>query len=316
MFTGFPGIQQLNDTRNDCFKTSHNWDNLEGDLAPSTAKMIGNWLGQKCLTVISVPANMIGVGIGIAGLIGSACTLGAFKVAVYMFSFGNYKLTFPTGCSWFEEGALHSVVHLASTAGELGYDTYCLGLWVGEQLYFGAPLNVIFENIGMFFSFARNRIKNGLDKAMEGEGDYHYTGESPHAIRPLTDATKASRVDWNAQERSLENIVDHTLLSIPNIPINAAAALCSGAAAVILGTAFVGKAGLYAATNINIPLPTYACQVSETAYVAGMNVLADVGSDVADVFIVGYKISRAVGINYLAGKVMNAVKYVPEALFD
>ncbi len=327
-FQGFPGLHQINVARGNCFKQSHHSQITKGAA-------FANWLGHKALTVVSLPANTVGAGVGSLGAIVTGCTLGALKVSIYAVTLGNVKPSFPSGFFWNAERGFNAGAHVAVNLGELLYDagnTVYLGYrairWVAQKLHLEGLFTAIFRQLSEAFKFITNeivapvfrfvgrRIEKGFEKAAQAEGNFNFKGETPALLKPLDDLAKDNRIDFSANDRPLINIFKHYLFSIPNIPVNVAAAVGAGAASVVLGTAFVSKAALYATTNIDIPVPTFAGQALDATLATTRNVGVDVGTNIGDGFVLLYKTANALGINRVVATAIQIIMYIPEAILS
>jgi hypothetical protein len=325
---GFPVLEELNQARSELFDTSHKKKEQQ-------AVKFTSWLGHKALTVVSLPANLAGVGLGAAGMAVTASTLGVLKVAIYAMSLGNVKPSFPTGFIWSAERGINAGAHFAMNLGEVIYDagnTVYLGYrfirWVGEKLHIERFIAEIFRKLGELFEyigeqllapalrFVARRLEKGFEKAVEREGNFKFSGATPSLICPLDDLTKKNRIDWNEENRPLSKIFHHYVLSAFNIPVNAVTAACAGGASVILSSAFTAKVILYATTNINIPLPTFAGQALDATFATTRNAVVDAGTDVADSFVLLYKASSALGITRVVATALQVLRYIPEAIFS
>jgi hypothetical protein len=325
-FRGFPGLEQLNKARNELWYASHG----ESDVGIR----FGSWLGHKTLTVITLPANVAGVTIGIAGMIGTACTLGTLKVGIFAATLGNVRPDFSIGFIWCLERTVHSIIHLGLNLGELAYDAgnavylgYRLIRWIGDKLHLGPLFNEIFRELGRLFDyvalhilkpalhFVAKRLDSGIKKAIADEENVTLRGGTPSFIKPLDDWTKENRID-GSQDRSWTKIFKHYCFSVANIPVNAVVASAAGGAAAISSAAFVGKVILYATTSINIPVPTFAGQMIVTTYAATSNVAADIATNIGDVFVVIYKTACALRINRVMATALDVLLYIPVAVLS
>ncbi len=286
---GFSQIEQLNKMQRGLYTSSHH-DNH------NIFKKTGFWLGHKAVSVITIPAN---AAVSVASATGAAlsgCILGAIKVAIFAGSLGSWKPTFSTGVPWFCNRIINSGNNLCATVVEI--------VWDGISL----PWNIL--------SFTFERLKKGLDKAEETELGYEASFETPAFIRPLNNIAKENRINFDMEERSFKEIAVHTAISFINIPVNAIAAIVSGIATIILLTAFEGKVLLYAATNININVPTFFRPAFGVACSTTGNVCLDTGTTVADIFVSIYKISKAIRIAPVLTTALRVVCYIPEAIFS
>lgn len=315
--SGLVGIEQLDTLRNELFKISHN----RNAYYPITHEQVACWLGHKLLTIISVPANIVEAGICTTGCLASACTLGALKVAIFAITLGNIKPHFSTGCLWLGERACHGFFDIALNIGELVYDAgdllyqgYRLSRWVAGILHLGNLFHTIFEKLGQVFTFIAERIQQGLDKAVEVEDDLLF--EVPYPFSVLNDLTQKHRIDFESNNRSLEDIFKHYILSVANIPLNTIIATGAAGLSIALSTAFVGKVILYATTNINISVSTYAGRTLGVVGATSSNAVVDITHDIADSFVLLYKISHALGITRVVTTALRVVEYIPEAIFS
>jgi hypothetical protein len=325
---GFPVLEYLNEARSSVFNASHD------NQGPSLEKF-ASWMTHKALTVISLPANLAAVGLAGGGMVVAAGTLGVFKVAVFAATLGHKKLDIPTGFIWCAERGINAGAHFAINLGELIYDAgnavylgYRLIRWIGHKLNLDDFFKEIFNKLGQLFEyigreiieptfrFVATRLKKGVEKAAEDEGDFKFSGETPALIRPLDNLTKKNRIDWQSNDRYWNTIFKHYFLSFANIPANGLTAMVAGGASIILSSAFVAKVVLYAATNINIPVPTYAGQAINATYASTRNIFADVGTDVCDGFVLIYKTSNAIGISRVVATALQVLLYIPEAIFS
>ncbi len=318
---GVPGLQDLNWARFNLWKTSHNWDAKEYEPEPSIPLKIGSWIGHKIVTVITLPVNVVSVGICATGMVLSACTLGAFKVAVFAITLGK-KLTYPTGCLTFGKWMLHSIVHIALNTGELVFDVldpiYQVGRavkWVAVKLHIDHIIKEVFIHIADFFAFVAEKIAKGWRKAYEAEEAFRFDDDTPIPIRKLNEITKDCRIDLNQEERPLGDILKHYVLSVFNIPLNATAALCSFVASLVLSSIYLVKVGVQATTDLNIAIPTGAGQAIATTFETTRNTFVDLGVDISDVFILMYKTSKALGIYKVMVTTIKVIRFIPEALF-
>lgn len=278
--TGFPGLEELNMGRVNLFDASH------GD--GSAMHNLGCWLGHKVITLVDLPANVIGVGVGIAGMIVTASTVGVIKVAFFAVTLGN-KLPFPTGFQWCWDRTVDAGYHFARNIGELLYDV----------------ANLIYRFV--------ERIIIGFEKGIEGEpqkiGSFSFS-------QPLEALTNENRIDLSMSDRSFTAIGKHYLYSVANIPVNAVIALVSAVCTAVLLTAFFGKSLFYSATNLQIPFPTY---VFEAIYMTGISinsVILDIATNVADVAVLIYKISEVLHLTHVLATARDVVFYIPEAMFS
>lgn len=280
---GLPIIFELDKYRKTLYHTSH-------DDVTDTVKQISCWFGHKVFTVITVPANVLEIGLSLTGAVASSCTVGVFKIAVFAFTLGNYKIEHPTGFTWFGERVVHGIREITINIGELIYDV----------------ANIVYRIL--------ERIVKGIAKAAEAEEIPTYEIQAP--LNLVEDATAPHRIDFNSEERSLQSIFDHYLLSCINIPLNATIAVGGAGIATIFSAIFISKAALYATTNINVPIPTCAGQALFTTIAATDYVVRDVVTDLADVPVLLYKVSTTLKIYDIIVSPLRVIMYIPEALFS
>ena len=310
-------IEDLNATRETFFQESHNFN---GHLN-TTGERVGWWLGHKFISMILLPANILEAAVCLVACGLSACTLGALKVTIFAVTLGNIKPNFSTGYIWFSDHLLQGVVNVCRNVGELGYDVgdavyqgYRLCRWVAENLHLGNLFTTIFNEINRVFAYVAGRLEKGINQAASVEKSINF--ETPYPLSVLNDLTQKHRVDISSQDRHVEDIFKHYLLSVPNISLNAITSIGAAAASIGLGTIFTAKVILYATTNIDIPIPTYAAQPIGMGISTLSNVILDVGNNIADMFVLIYKIAEALGITQVVATALKVVLYIPEAIFS
>ncbi len=308
---GLPVIHDLNNFRDTLFQNS----------GFDTPGQVTDFLGHKAISVILIPANLLGTGIGITAMTASACTIGALKVAIFAVSLGNKKWHVDTGFIKSAGWAAHSFIELGLNTlellldiGKVNYQVFRLVRFTARTLRLEGLFTRITNQAKQVFQFIDERLTKGATIAYKDEPNNPYTGKTPSLLAPLNAATQKVRPDYREDNRLWSQIFQHTLLSAANIPVNAAAALCSTIATTILGTFFITKIALYAATNIHIPIPTFAAHTLNTAYVCTENAAIDSASVIGDGFISIYKVSDALGIVQVVIKAMDVLRYIPEAL--
>lgn len=327
MSVGFPVLEQLDHLRYTLYITSHEDKPL--------VTTVPAWLGHKALTAVCLPCNIVAMGVGLTGMLATASTLGTLKVAIYAGTAGYVKPSFSIGFLWLGERTALAGIDCGANLGEIVYDAadllyqgYRLVRWIAEKIHLSdflaralRAIGECFEFIGRVilyptFNFIGKRISAGVKKANEAEVDFIWTGEPPALIKPLNDITQKNRVDWDSPERPLGTIMKHYVFSVPNIPLNAVIAACSGIASVILSSAYVAKVTLYAATNINIPLPTFAAHAYHATVSTAYHALTDIGTDVGDVFILIYKAACTLRLNRIMATALDVLLYIPRAVFS
>lgn len=294
------------------------------------------WTQHKVVSVASLATNAVALGIGTAGAITCACTLGVTKAALFALSAGFYKPEWPAGVVWFGErtfnAAYQSTLNLTEIIWDVGHliylaveKTFQAVRWVGRQLHLeGLALRVIIQigrglqwvarKVWAVVEFVLERVAKGWEKASAAESS---AGDStPLGLRSLNDLTKSLRI-WEAHgDRSVGQMLAHTALSVANIPLNFAAGVCSAATATVLSTLFAAKVGLYAATNINIPVPTGANHAINWSLGSAWNVTADTISVAGDAFLTLYKVGAALRLGRVMATAGEILLFIPRAIFS
>src|SRR5947209_8522346 len=111
--------------------------------------------------------------------------------------------------------------------------------------------------------------------------------------------TATHRIDFSQNERYTEDVLKHYAFSIINIPANLLSGCVIGVASVILTAAYVTKALIYAATNIDIPVPTLAGRAWGFTTQSFGNAAVDILNCAADVFVVIYRIAALLRLDNL-----------------
>lgn len=307
------GITAVARKRDDLWNNSHKKD------APISEK-IAPWLGHKLVCTVALPLNLLEMGLCAAACGASACTLGTLKVAIYAGSLGNIKPSFSTGCQYLAKKSAQGLFLSVMTVGQLTYDVadlvyqgYRMSRWVAGKLHITHIFNAIFEQLGKMFTTLAINVGKGIDKASKEERSLRATLLPP--FDRVNNSTNEYRIDLTAKDRKLKDIFKHYLLSIVNIPGNACLGVGAAAASVVLSTAFVAKVILYTTTNVTIPIPTHANQALNQTGKAISNISKDIGTNIADLFVVTYKISAALRINKVAASALQVILYIPEAIF-
>lgn len=319
MAEGFPVVHELNDIRFQLFEDSTRY-------GATTTSKVCSWLGHKAVTVIALPVNIAAIGASLAGTALSACTLGAFKVAVFACTLGGLKLEFSTGCLYLLECGFHSTVAVAMNVGEVlvsAADLIENGIeqgrrfvvWIGEITGLEYIVGRIFERITAFFYFIGERISQGFEKAAQMEPNDSFAA-LPEPLHFLNHRLSGSWDDLHGNEPSLGWMAQHAVVSTIALPINGVAAIVGIAAAILSSTAFVTKAILYAATNINVPIPTYAGRMIGVTCISIYECGKDVGALIGDGGLLLYKTSRALGITRVAVLAFEILAYIPKAIFS
>lgn len=287
-------FKEISITRNELFKTSHNWDGIPDiDVnCPSTAKKISCWIGHKMMTVISIPSNIIEIGIGAIGF-SAGIVLGTIKITIFACSLLQVKPEFSTGLERSSKIIGAGVGDMICNFGEVLYDAGNIPIVIIKRLWKG-------------FIVAKNR-----------ENGHEFMMETPWPINLLDNMTATHRIDSLENERHMENVLKHYAFSIINIPANILSGCVMGVTSVALSIAFSAKVIIYAATNIEIPIPTLAGRVWGFTAQSLQNASVDILHGGADIFVVMYRIAALLRFDALLRDLeigaMRVIRYIPEA---
>jgi hypothetical protein len=309
---GFAIVTPLNKWRASCFEAEHDRTKPFTDRAT-------NWFAHKALSVVSLPANTLAAGIGCAGMLASACTLGAFKVLVFAGSLGHIKPEFSTGFIWCAERTYTSLANAVITVGELLYDVANLGYQAYLQVkwvFLALKLDRIAQLVKEALIFVGNRIEAGIEISLKDEEPYMDKDfQLPAPIHALNEATER-RSCFTDTNQPLSNWFAHKLLSVVNIPLNAAIAVTSTALCIAGIVATCAKSLLYAATNIHVGIPTgvaYTGIMAAHSYTNVFRNTAEVGVDMA---VMVYRIADLLRITRVIATIADVIAYVPRAVFS
>jgi hypothetical protein len=308
----FPVVGDLNVYRYRAFQASHDIEIAEPKPMP---EKIASWLGHKAVSVICIPANCLAVSLGIAGMTLTAATLGAAKVATFALTLGAIKPEFSIGFLWLGERSITSIIELLSNAGELIYDTADLGYqgykgvrWVLSAL----KLDYISTKLRQMCEIVLDRVAVGLENARNDEKTFLYKDLFPSPIKALDDATHEQ--SCLRDDQSMERWFAHKLLSVVNIPANAALFVASSIGGFLGVAALTTKVALFAITNIQIRLPIGYSAVADVALSSGSNVLRNGFEVVLDVGLPVYKMAEALHLTKVAATVRDLVVYTFSAI--
>ncbi len=312
MNVGFPIQHELNECREQLYKAYHDGDR------PIVEK-IAPFIGHKIVTPLSLIINPTLTGVGLAGMVTTTCTLGAFKVVVFVASLGNIEPQFPTGFTWFAKHTEHSFYHTFANTGEILFDAidlFDLGKrtihYLGKQLHLETIVEKVITFIKDVSIFIDNRLSKGFEKAAEAEPEIHLgKRKTPFFLESLYNSAEKFRGDHSASA-----IFNHTIYSIVNIPLNAATCVVSTVATIALGTLFIGKALIYAGTNLNIGVPTGAGHSLNAAWATLANTVTDSGLVSINAVVTLYKTADAVGVVKAIATIGEILIRIPFILFS
>lgn len=290
---GFCGIQEVNQARVFCYRQAFNLDanGRKNGNKPVTFGRIGYWAAFKGLSVVSIPANIAGVGAGCIGMVATAVVVGGLKIAIYAVT-GN-KPQFSSGFPECKDRTQHSLGHIK---------------------------NVLSEQVSEWMEltcFIAGRIFLGLNVAVKGEANFRYSQlKVPFPVNILDRMTAAYRIDWLDSDRSFKQIAMHATLSAINIPANMAAAACSAIAFAFFTSAMSAKAAIYAGTGLEIPVTTFAAKSFAISLRAGGNVYTDARDCAYDVAAALRNVAQAFKVTNVLDKIHQLWIYIPKAMFE
>ena len=301
----------------------------------TTNEKIDSWIAHKFWVTISFPANLLAAGIGSLSAITGASTIGAFKVAVFAITLGNVTPRISTGVLWNGQRVIAAVGGIASTVGELCSDiqsfaSKCVEFVqtairaIGLQALLEKiqdvciqVLEFIGRHLSKVFNFIGERFKKGFKEAIDSETNYQLGDKDLPVIDEINrQREKFSNYPDSINHRSFKHIAIHTTLSILTLPVNALALACSTAVSCILAGAFFSKILLFAATNINIPIPTLVTIPFEASLRVAGHLLKNIYVSLLDVPITLYKVSELTGIYRVMVTIKDVVAYIPRAIFE
>ena len=319
-------INTLNDYRDTLFNKSQN--------DPALNVQFTNWLGHKVVTLITIPVNLT-LFTGSLTLCALSCvTIGTAKFATNFFTLGSVKLPISTGFETLMKSAGTGFWGLGVSLGELTYDTFNLAFqsyrfahYAIKELHLEGIISVIVKKVAEavkfcfrkmidILDFGFTRICKGFSKASESENSVENFDQNLFfPLSAINCCASKHRINIKVEERKVSKVLKHYIWSIPTIICNTPLAAISACAFAILGSVFTLKAAVYALTNINIAIPTYANKAFAVAAYAGFNVASDLIVDVADVFVLSYKAIDSLGIMTAAQTVFKCLAYAKEAFF-
>jgi hypothetical protein len=286
---GFPGLHQLNAKRDKFFTKSMACDkSWNSSNKPISFERVGCFIGHKFLTVVCVPANIIGAGVGIIGMYPVAWLVTAVKVA-YKAITGN-EAQFSSGRNYFEACTKNSLGHLSQNLKEPIYE-------LGRAVFF------VFERLS----------KGWVTAAARDVANEDMCNKTPYPISILNDWTSKSRINWEQKDRPLKEMGIHALSSLINVPVNTVAAACAFIASGIFASIFAVKVVICAMTDFDIPVPTYTQKSFNATIVMGNNVRLDLIDDAYDAAAALKMAAQALKINNLLAKVKELWDYIPRA---
>lgn len=312
---GFPVLGNMNSFRTNLFQKSHNnFQRYDSPYQAPMASRVGCWFLHKAVSVISLPANAVAAGVGLAGMTATGCTLGAFKVAVYALSLGNIKLTFPIGFLWLGQRTISSMCNVLSTIGELGFDALDLGYqgYRGVRYVLTAlKMDHLMKYVNQALEFAGTRIMKGIDKSVSDEQALD-VADLPAVLKDLQQATEKRSCFNENQDGAM--FVEHKLLSIVNISLQSTVAVASGVACGVALVASAAKAALYAATNIHVGIPTGVSYMGRISLLSGINAAQNCTELVADAAISLYRVADALHVVKAIVAARDVITFIPRAI--
>lgn len=313
VFQGLPIQHELNLRREQASKDTY-------DDKKSIGARVAHFVIHKEFAVFCIFANVAGTGIGATG-VGCSIALAVPKIVIFVGSAGHVKPTYSTGFLYSGEVTLSSITNIFCEIFEIAYDggyiIYKCGEgvhWTAKRLGFEGTLKRIAKETFRLMEEGARRVGRGAERAASHEPSY--TSGSPVIVAWINDPTQSMRIDFSGEERSIVDIFGHTLFSVGNIPVNTFACVASGIIAVPLSACFILKVGVNSITNLDTPLPTYAGAAWVTCGKTGFNVVADAGTAIADVGILGWKGARALYIDRVAMSTFQALAWCLSAIIS
>lgn len=252
-------------------------------------KELGYWFAHKGFSVLSMPVNLSAAALGTLIALGSACTLGVAKIAYFAFTgaHSRNKLNIETRSRQMLVGAGVSLFHVVKNGGEL----------------LASPF------------FILNRLWKGLENSADQEPEF--PDQESFLVKWIEEPTKQTRIVYG-EERSVKKVFRHYFHSMVNIPTHALNVVASGVATVALGSFFVLKSVLYAATKVNVPLATRFHWTLGSSAVSLGHIIEDITTAVEDVFVLLYHtadfINNVFKIGNIAKGVWRLLMYIPSAV--
>lgn len=349
-FEGLPLSGHIAIARKSCFAETYE---VHEDHQNSPQQKVAFWFLHKGLTTISIPANALAIACASIFIPTSALTLGTVKVIVFAASLGNARLNVSTGINYAFKGVFETIGDLGRIGSELVFDSYFITRMTIKFLRIDVIVKKLFKMIkkGIIYTAKKIRwfilatkldkavkivlkkLKDGLVLLAKGldfiigriQQGARVTNErekpwaqlsTPLFLQFIHKPTKASRINFQVQERPWNKIFKHSLLSVPSIILNGLTAAGCVIAVPALTTAYLGKILLYASTNIEIPCKTYVDRPYKILTATVRNVVVDTANDTADSAIILYKCVDALGITKAAATAVEVALYIPKAIFS
>lgn len=252
--SGFPIVNEINQYRVNFYEKNYRDTSIEVDtLSSATA-----WFSHKIITVISLPANVVAVAVGMAGM-GVSCLLAAFKISVWFFS--GHVCHFSAKFWYFVDATLDSFYHILKNVQEVAF----------EYLY---------------------RLFNSSEVVFPEE----YRNDEPMKTLPGVEYLNNKRLALRAEERSLAVWFEHKALSILCLPLNLGAAALSGAGAIVTSALVIAKVVLYVLTGIQIKYPTGCQYLTKAAIYSTFHIIRNVGEISFDAILIVGDVANLLGL--------------------
>lgn len=256
----FPVIQDINDSRELCFDINYDHpDILHADVPLSNS--IAACIGHKVLSIISIPANMIGITVASVGIMGS-CLLAAAKISVFILSGQRWNVN--TGYRYF------------STAGKASF--YQLFKTIGENLF-----EYYFRIISAFDAVVYPTDRN--NNVIEWK------------TLPPVDLLNRTRNSLRQGEGSVKKWILHKFISVINIPANVVSSVIS-TFGICLGAALVtSKVAIYLFLGLQIQTSTGLEYFFKSFAVANAELLKNIGELGKDSIMLAADIANLLGFH-------------------
>lgn len=255
----FPGIQDINDARKYCFNLNYDHPDIANANIP-IPNALAAYGAHKVLSLISVPANIIGISFAAFGALGS-CFLAAIKISVFILSGQRWNM--PTNFQYYKNAGKASFYQLFKIVGENLFEYYYRTMSAFDEVI--APRNqesIVTEWKTLPLVEELNRTRNSL---VEGE-------------------------------RTVKKWFLHKLISIINIPANVASSMIS-AFGICFGAALVtSKVAIYIFLGLRIQIPTGFEYFFKSFLISNTEILKNAGEIGSDAVLVGAKVASLIGM--------------------
>lgn len=264
-FYGLPLFHELNNCRENCCK-------YYMDSDQDIPERVANWFIHRCLTVVAIPANALGVALGGIGMAIS----GIYAVALTGYEIAFGETDYPTGFRASAQVCVGSCWQLIENIGEIAVEYLTRFAMSYEAVV--SPSNAWPASRGSLpgarqLNIARHQLRVKIDRDVQ---DLAYADSRTGQALTI-----------------LGKKVQHALLSVVVIPANVLAATLSFGWAVASTALVVSKVALYTLTGIAIQQSTgheRACNAFKASTLALIynvyHITKDTATAVGDIAVV------------------------------